>query len=54
MTDTRWTLKQWKEAVGESPNWEIFEIPAEVIEKKENLNRIIRLSMLDQLRMGQL
>lgn len=35
MTDTRWTLKQWKEAVGESPNWEIFEIPAEVIEKRE-------------------
>lgn len=30
MTDTRWTLKQWKEAVGKSPNWEIFEIPAEV------------------------
>lgn len=35
MGDKRWTLKQWKEAVGDSPNWEIFEIPAEVIEKRE-------------------
>lgn len=34
MGDKRWTLKQWKEAVGDSPNWEIFEIPAEVIEKR--------------------
>ena len=33
MGDKRWTLKQWKEAVGDSPNWEIFEIPAEVIQK---------------------
>lgn len=53
MAGTRWTLKQWKEAVGDSPNWEIFEIPAEVIEK-ENLSRIIQLSMLDRLRMEQL
>lgn len=35
MEDTKWTLEQWKEAVGDSPNWEIFEIPAEVIEKRE-------------------
>lgn len=35
MAGTRWTLQQWKEAVGDSPNWEIFEIPAEVIEKRE-------------------
>lgn len=35
MGDKRWTLKQWKEAVGDSPNWEIFEIPAEVIGKRE-------------------
>lgn len=35
MGDKRWTLKQWKEAIGDSPNWEIFEIPAEVIEKRE-------------------
>lgn len=53
MAGTRRALKQWKEAVGDSPNWEIFEIPAEVIEK-EDLNRIIRLSMSDQLRMEQL
>lgn len=35
MGDKRWTLKQWKDAVGDSPNWEIFEIPAEVIGKRE-------------------
>lgn len=35
MEDTKWSLEQWKEAVGDSPNWEIFEIPAEVIEKRE-------------------
>lgn len=34
MAGTRWALKQWKEAVVVSPNWEIFEIPAEVIEKR--------------------
>lgn len=33
MEDTKWTLEQWKEAVGDSPNWEIFEIPDEVIQK---------------------
>lgn len=33
MGDTKWTLEQWKEAVGDSPNWEIFEIPTEIIKK---------------------
>lgn len=35
MADTKWTLEQWKEAVGNSHNWEIFKIPTEVIEKRE-------------------
>lgn len=33
MGEPKWTLEQWKEAVGDSPNWEIFEIPDEVIRK---------------------
>lgn len=33
MEDTKWTLEQWKEAVCDSPNWEIFAIPEEVIQK---------------------
>ena len=33
MEDTKWSLEQWKEAVGDSQNWEIFEIPDEVIQK---------------------
>ena len=33
MEDTKWTLEQWKEAVGDSPNWEIFAIPEEIIQK---------------------
>lgn len=31
MEDTKWTLEQWMEAIGDSKNWEVFKITPEVI-----------------------
>lgn len=33
MEDTKWTLEQWMEAIGDSKNWEVFRITPEVIKQ---------------------
>lgn len=35
MEDTKWTLEQWMEAIGDSKNWEVFRITPEVIKQHD-------------------